>query len=178
MIPYFQQPSLALGPLNVHAFGVLVACAVMFGVSVLHRRAAAAGLPAAEVSRFVNWILLGGFAGAHLVNRFVYFPGETLAHPISVLQFWDGLSSFGGFLGGTVGALLFFQRHAGPTPGTAWKYADSFAYAFPFGSISGVWGASWPTTTPVGRPDFFWDRPTGTDWSDTTWGWRKRSTRW
>jgi phosphatidylglycerol:prolipoprotein diacylglycerol transferase len=86
----------------------------------------------------VSWILLGGFAGAHLVDRLVYFPRETLADPLSILRFWEGLSSFGGFLGGTTGALLFFGRRA--APGTAWRYVDSFAYAFPFGWLFGRLG--------------------------------------
>lgn len=140
MIPYFRQPSLELGPFTVHGFGVLVACAVMVGVTILHRRAAAAALTAPEVSRFINWVLVGGFAGAHLVDRLVYFPADTLAHPVSILRFWDGLSSFGGFLGGTIGALLYFHRHVAGPPGTAWKFLDSFAYAFPFGWIFGRLG--------------------------------------
>ena len=138
MIPYFRQPSLDLGPLTVHAFGILVACAVIVGVKILHERAARQGLLARDVSRFVSWILLGGFVGAHLVDRFVYFPAETLKDPVTILRFWEGLSSFGGFLGGTLGGLLFFHRHA--TPESAWKYIDSFAYAFPFGWIFGRLG--------------------------------------
>ncbi|MBC8132213.1 MAG: prolipoprotein diacylglyceryl transferase [Deltaproteobacteria bacterium] len=138
MIPYFPQPRLTLGPLTIYAFGLLVACAVTVGMKILHRRAAAVGLNGLDVSRFISWTLIGGFAGAHLVDRFVYFPADTLAHPVTILRFWDGLSSFGGFLGGTVGALLYFHRHA--APGTAWKYLDSFAYAFPFGWIFGRLG--------------------------------------
>jgi phosphatidylglycerol---prolipoprotein diacylglyceryl transferase len=138
MIPYFRQPSFSLGPLTIHAFGVLVACAVVLGTAILQRRARAEGLRDADSSRFVTWILAGGFVGAHLVDRFVYFPRETLRDPLSILRFWEGLSSFGGFLGGTTGSLLFFHRHA--SPGTPWKYADSFAYAFPFGWILGRLG--------------------------------------
>jgi phosphatidylglycerol:prolipoprotein diacylglycerol transferase len=153
MIPYFRQPSLHLGPLAIHAFGILVVCAVMLGTAILQRRALAMGLRDADSSRFVSWILLGGFAGAHLVDRFVYFPRETLVDPISILRFWEGLSSFGGFLGGTTGALLFFRRHA--RPGSAWKYADSFAYAFPFGWIFGRLGCFVAYDHP-GRETHFW----------------------
>lgn len=69
------------------------------------------------------------------MDRLVYFPGETLADPLSLFRLWESLSSFGGFVGGTVGALLFFRTHA--APGSTWKYVDSFAYAFPFGWIFG-----------------------------------------
>lgn len=152
MIPYFQQPSLSIGPLTIHGFGVLVACAVMVGVSILHRRCAQVGLPAADVSRFINWVLLYGFAGAHLVDRFVYFPVQTLADPFSILRFWEGLSSFGGFLGGTVGALLFFRRHAGP--GVAWQYLDCYAYAFSFAWVLGRLGCFVAFDHP-GQPTHF-----------------------
>jgi phosphatidylglycerol:prolipoprotein diacylglycerol transferase len=131
MIPYFTQPQLQLGPIAIHAFGVLVACAVLVGTTIVRRRAEQQGLPEREVGRFLSWVLLGGFAGAHLVDRLVYFPGETLADPLSLLRFWESLSSFGGFIGGTAGALLFFRRHA--ALGSTWRYVDSIAYAFPFG---------------------------------------------
>ena len=111
MIPYFQQPQLNLGPLTIHAFGVLVAGAVMLGVTILRRRAAEQGLGEREVSRFVSWTLVGGFAGAHLLDRLFYFPAQTLNDPLSLLRFWEGLSSFGGFVGGTTAALPVSYTH-------------------------------------------------------------------
>jgi len=131
---------------------LLLACAVFIGARVLQRRAADDALPAREVTRFVNWILIGGFLGAHLFDRFVYFPAQTLADPFSILRLWDGLSSFGGFIGGTLGAMLFFRRHAGD--GTGWKYADAFAYAFPFGWVFGRLGCFVAFDHP-GRPTRF-----------------------
>jgi phosphatidylglycerol:prolipoprotein diacylglycerol transferase len=152
VIPYFQQPSLSLGPLTIHGFGVLVACAVMLGVSILHRRAPLYGLTANDISRFVNWVLVCGFIGAHLVDRFVYFPAQTLADPISIFRVWEGLSSFGGFLGGTVGALWFFRKYA--PPASAFKFLDAYAYAFPFAWIFGRLGCFIAFDHP-GRPTTF-----------------------
>ena len=152
MIPYFAQPQLGIGPLTIHAFGVLVACALVVGMGIVRRRAAARGLPEREVGRFLSWILIGGFVGAHLVDRLVYFPRETMGDPFSLLRFWESLSSFGGFLGGTAGALLFFRRHA--APGSTWKYVDSFAYAFPFAWILGRAGCFVAYDHP-GRPTAF-----------------------
>ena len=138
MIPYFAQPQLHLGPLTIHAFGVLVACAVLFGTRIVVRRAALEGLSEQAVGRFLGWVLVAGFVGAHLMDRLVYFPGETMADPLSLIRFWESLSSFGGFVGGSIGALLYFRRHA--APGSVWKYIDSFIYAFPFGWIFGRTG--------------------------------------
>jgi phosphatidylglycerol:prolipoprotein diacylglycerol transferase len=152
MIPYFSQPQIKLGPLAIHAFGVLVACALVIGMRIVRRRAAALGLPDYAVGRFLGWVLVGGFVGAHLVDRFVYFPRETLRDPLSIFRFWESLSSFGGFAGGTVGALLFFRRHA--APGSVWKYIESFAYAFPFAWILGRTGCFVAFDHP-GRPTTF-----------------------
>jgi len=152
MIPYFPQPEVQLGPVTIHAFGVLVACALLVGTTIVRQRAAAQGLPEREVGRFLSWILIGGFAGAHLVDRLVYFPRATMAEPLSLLRFWESLSSFGGFLGGTVGALLFFRKHA--AAGSSWKYIDSFAYAFPFAWVLGRAGCFVAYDHP-GRPTGF-----------------------
>jgi phosphatidylglycerol:prolipoprotein diacylglycerol transferase len=140
MLPYLVVPDLPIGPLTIHAFGVLVVCAIMIGSSILTRRAEQKGISPAQSSSFVAWIMIGGFIGAHLVDRFVYFPEETLQDPMSILRVWAGISSFGGFLGGTVGGLLFFRWRA--KPGTAWDYVESFAYAFPFGWIFGRLGCA------------------------------------
>jgi phosphatidylglycerol---prolipoprotein diacylglyceryl transferase len=139
MIPYFEQPRLGIGPLTIHAFGVLVATAVLVGYRVFRKQLAARGLDRLTGDKLFSYIVMGGFVGAHLVDRLVYFPGETLKDPLSLLRFWDGLSSFGGFLGAVVGAWLFARRRQTPAL-DAWPYLDSVAYAFPFGWIFGRFG--------------------------------------
>jgi phosphatidylglycerol:prolipoprotein diacylglycerol transferase len=137
VIPYFEQPRLPLGLFTIHAFGVLVAVAMLVGMRMVRRRAQSDGLDPLLADRLVTWILLGGFAGAHLVDRLIYFPAETLAEPVRLLKFWEGLSSFGGFLGAIVGAILFFRRNSKEP---RWKYLDAVAYGFPFGWIFGRLG--------------------------------------
>ena len=138
MIPFLVQPELRIGPITIHAFGVLVAGAVLVGATIVRRRAEAHGVSDEVVRHFLEWVLFGGFVGAHLVDRLVYFPSETLRDPLSLLRIWEGLSSFGGFAGGTLGAVLFFRRHG--AAGAAWRCVDSFAYAFPFGWALGRMG--------------------------------------
>jgi len=152
MIPYFAQPEIGLGPVTVHAFGVLVACAILVGTKIVTRRAVARGVSQQSVGRFLSWVLIGGFSGAHLVDRLVYFPAETIADPVSILRFWEGLSSFGGFVGGSAGAVLFLRRQA--VSGSVWTYVDSFAYAFPFAWVLGRAGCFVAYDHP-GRPTTF-----------------------
>ena len=48
---------------------------------VLRRRARHEGIDPSAAERLVWWTLLGGFLGAHLVDRLAYFPGDTLGTP-------------------------------------------------------------------------------------------------
>lgn len=153
MIPYFSQPRLHLGPLTIHAFGALVATGVLVGTEVLKRRARKDGLDPLLAVRFLTWVLVGGFIGAHLVDRFVYFPRETFADPISILKIWQGLSSFGGFLGAIVGATAFVKK--GYLGAKTWSYLDVVAYAFPVGWVFGRTGCFVAFDHPGSPTDFF-----------------------
>ncbi len=152
MIPYFQQPHLNLGLLTIHGFGVLVALAVISGSALVRRRARTDQLDLKNVERLLSWLLLGGFAGAHLADRLVYFPGKTLADPVSLLRFWDGLSSFGGLVGAVVGALAFI--HHARLAALRWRLLDTVAYALPFGWIFGRTGCFIAFDHP-GKPTTF-----------------------
>jgi len=152
VIPYFEQPRISLGPITIHAFGVLVAVAMIVGMRFVRRRAAADGLKPLVADRLVTWVLVGGFIGAHLVDRLIYYPAETLARPLTLLMFWDGLSSFGGFVGAIVGALQFFRKHP-QLP--RWRFLDCVAYGFPFGWIFGRLGCTLAFDHPGLETTFF-----------------------
>jgi phosphatidylglycerol:prolipoprotein diacylglycerol transferase len=138
MLQYIPQPTIEIGPLAIHAFGVLVAIAILVGAWVVKRRVLRKGLDPDFAMRLVTWVVVAGFIGAHLVDRLVYFPADTLAHPWSILRFWEGLSSFGGFLGGAIGAALLLHRTG--TGRDTWRYVDAIAYALPFGWVFGRLG--------------------------------------
>lgn len=151
MLPYFTQPQLSLGPLTFHAFGVLVALAILVGARMTRWRARHVGLDEAAAGRLVTWIVVSGFVGAHLVDRLVYFPAETLSAPWTLLLPWHGLSSMGGFLGAIAGAFIFVRRAALKN---AWRYVDAVAYAFPFAWFIGRIGCFFAFDHP-GKPTTF-----------------------
>ncbi len=153
MIPYFEQPRLHLGPLTIHAFGALVATGVLLGTEVLKWRAKRLDLDVNLAVRFLTWVLVGGFLGAHLVHCLVYFPKQTLANPISLFKIWDGLSSFGGFLGAVVGATWFIKK--GYLGAKTWSYLDLVIYAFPVGWVFGRTGCFVAFDHPGSPTNFF-----------------------
>jgi phosphatidylglycerol---prolipoprotein diacylglyceryl transferase len=158
VLPYFAPVAIPFGPLTLHAFGLLVAVAVIAGVEIVRRRATRKGLDPTLSQRMVGWMLVGGFLGAHLVDRLVYFPGQTWDHPDTLLRVWSGLSSFGGFLGALVALWIYLRVH--PLRGLTWAYVDVIAYAFPFAWVFGRLGCfvtfdhpGSPTTFILGQRD-------------------------
>ena len=152
MIPHFEQPTLSLGPITIHAFGVLVAAAVWIGHRVFQKRALADGLDVRVGERLFTWLLVGGFIGAHLFDRLVYFPDRTLQDPWSIIRIWESLSSFGGFLGAILAARLFVRRMN--LGASTWRFLDAIAYCFPFGWIFGRMGCFVAFDHP-GKPTSF-----------------------
>jgi phosphatidylglycerol:prolipoprotein diacylglycerol transferase len=111
MLPNLNIPSLRLfGPIEIHAFGVLVAVAVLLGFSLGKRRAANVGLDPNICASGMTWGVFAGFVFAHWVSAVFYFPERIADDPLYLLKFWDGISSFGGFIGGILGTYWYFRR--------------------------------------------------------------------
>ena len=107
LIPYIQVHDLHIGPLTIHPFGLLVATGTLLGIWLATRRGRLIGLPPARLSSFISWMLVGGFIGGHVLDEVFYHPREVLVQPWSLLYLWAGLSSFGGFVGGLLGVVLW-----------------------------------------------------------------------
>ncbi|HLO09670.1 MAG TPA: prolipoprotein diacylglyceryl transferase family protein [Desulfobacteria bacterium] len=134
MIPYFPQPEYHLfGPFTIHAFGTIVAVAVIVGWQMVVRRARAKELDPELVQDLLSYVLLCGFVVAHLYSVLAYFPREAMQDPLLLLKFWQDISSFGGFAGGLLGLWLFFRFKARNIDATSrLRYLDVIAYVFPF----------------------------------------------
>lgn len=134
MIPYFPQPGYHLfGPVTVHAFGAIVAAAIIVGWRMAVARARRKGLDPRIIEDLLLYVLLSGFVVAHLYSVLAYFPREAMENPLLLLKFWEDISSFGGFVGGLLGVWIFFRFKARDV-GAAdrWRYMDAIAYVFPF----------------------------------------------
>jgi phosphatidylglycerol---prolipoprotein diacylglyceryl transferase len=110
-IPYIHIDS--IGPFK--PFGLLVAAGILVGSWFAQRRARQAKVDLDEVRSAVAWAVVIGFVGAHLV-ALVYYKPERVADEglVSLLKVWDGISSYGGFLGALLGLLIYYGRRSRP----------------------------------------------------------------
>jgi phosphatidylglycerol:prolipoprotein diacylglycerol transferase len=132
MIPYIEQPVWNVGPLTIHAFGVAVAAAIWYGLTMADRRFEQSSLDAVVGKQLGGWMIVGGILGAHLLAVLVYFPDKLRDDPWLLLRVWEDISSFGGMLGGLAGAFLFFAiRQPESTRRTRVSYLDAVAFVFP-----------------------------------------------
>lgn len=107
MLPYCQQPNFDLGPIPIHAFGLLVVAAIAVGTELASRRARVAGIDPDSMTSYAMWLVVPGFIGAHVFDSLWYHPREVLEDPATLLALFWGMSSFGGFVGAASGALAW-----------------------------------------------------------------------
>ncbi len=143
MIPFLQQPSISLGPVRLQAFGAILMSAVLVGEALYRRRLAAQHLDVSVGMAMAWYIMVAGFVGAHLFSAIFYFPSRVARDPWFLFKLWEDVSSFGGMLGGVVGALLYMRvRGQQLSSAVKWTYADAVAYVAPFGWAIGRIGCS------------------------------------
>jgi phosphatidylglycerol:prolipoprotein diacylglycerol transferase len=149
MVPYIHVPDLHIGPLPLHPFGILVATGVLVGTSITARRAKKLGYDVLQLNSFVTWMLVSAFVCSHILDSIFYHWDEVVRRPWSVLMLWEGLSSFGGFVGGLIGILLWkyfvvddVWPHRRRHPAPILPFADLVLSVFPIGWMFGRAGCS------------------------------------
>jgi phosphatidylglycerol:prolipoprotein diacylglycerol transferase len=112
-LPYFHMGEWNLG-IPIQAFGVIVAAGVLIGAALLRRYAEWHGVEDDHIRGLLGWVTIAGFLGAHIFDVLFYEP-QKLNEPIGtwptkwpvLLRIWDGISSYGGFVGGAIGFALY-----------------------------------------------------------------------
>jgi phosphatidylglycerol:prolipoprotein diacylglycerol transferase len=149
LVPYIHIPDLHIGPLPLHPFGILVATGVLVGTSITARRAQKLGYDVNQLNSFVTWMLVSGFVLSHILDQLFYHWDEVVRRPWSVFMLWEGLSSFGGFIGAVVGIFLwkYFviddvwpRRRKNPAP--ILPFTDLVLSVFPIGWMFGRAGCA------------------------------------
>ena len=139
-IPSPSSGALSIGPLSIHAYGLMIALGVIAAVWLLGRRLEAKGQGTREdASAIAVWAVVAGVIGSRLYH--VATDWSTFEHDLGrIPQLWrGGLGIPGGILFGTLAALWAFRRR-GIRPAVGLSAA---APALPLAQAIGRWGNWW-----------------------------------
>ena len=157
--PQFNPVALALGPVQIHWYGLtyLVAFALFMALANARARQPAfahAGWTRREVEDLLFWGVLGVVLGGRLGYALFYKPGYYLGNPTEILAVWKGGMSFHGGMLGVIVAMAAYAR----SRGRSWlEVTDLIAPCVPTGLASGrvgnfingeLWGRAADPTLP------------------------------
>jgi phosphatidylglycerol:prolipoprotein diacylglycerol transferase len=155
LIPYIQQPGISLGPIRLQAFGAILMTAVVVGEALYRRRLRQVALDIDTGMALAWYILVAGFVGAHLFSLILYFPSKLAHNPLLLFKVWEDVSSFGGMIGGAIGAVVYLRLRATTlSTSTKWAYLDAVAFVAPFGWAIGRIACSLAHDHPGGVTSF------------------------
>jgi phosphatidylglycerol:prolipoprotein diacylglycerol transferase len=139
VIPYFELRELPIGGgRSIAVFGLLVVLGVTVGTGFLLRLARARGVLESDVRAAVLSALIPGFLLSHWLTLALEGPRGERSLWVW-LEFWNGMSSFGGFIGAALG-LGFYVTLVRRRP---WlPLADLFVQALVVGWVFGRLGCT------------------------------------
>ncbi|MCE2917047.1 MAG: prolipoprotein diacylglyceryl transferase [Rubrivivax sp.] len=137
--PQFDPVAIALGPLQIHWYGLtyLVAFALFFWLvsrRIRQPQYADAGWTRRDVEDLLFFGVVGVIIGGRVGYALFYKPGEYLANPLQILMVWKGGMSFHGGLLGVILAMALYARRRGRS---FLQVMDVVAPGIPTGLASG-----------------------------------------
>lgn len=159
-IPYIKVPEIPLpfgdalpdAMQTIKPFGLLVATGVYLGAWVAMRRGRQRGLDEVKLNSFIVWVVGLGFVGAHVFDAIFYTPERIARDWLYLFKLWAGLSSYGGFIGAILGALLFkYVKREKVLP-----YVDVVCSAFPLAWVFGRMGCASVHDHPGSESSAWW----------------------
>lgn len=139
-IPSPSSGALTIGPLSIHAYGLMIAFGVIAAVWLLGRRLESKGQGTREdASAIAVWAVIAGVIGSRLYH--VATDWSSFEHDLGrIPQLWrGGLGIPGGILFGALAAVWAFKRR-GIAPSVGLSAA---APALPLAQAIGRWGNWW-----------------------------------
>lgn len=142
VLPYFKLGSIPLGPIDIQAFGILVAIGVLLGANLGRRVGDRWGLDPDVVQSEIAWCVITGFVVSHIWDVVWYQP-ENITDFWTVVNVFAGISSVGGFIGATLGFFICMRKwEKRGRVRTKMEYADLAALSILPGWIFGRMGCT------------------------------------
>ena len=137
--PQFDPVALALGPVQIHWYGLTYLAAFGLFLFLAGRRVALPwfadiGWTRRDVEDLLFYGVLGVVIGGRIGYALFYKPGQYLANPFEILMVWKGGMSFHGGLLGVIVAMAWFARKKGRS---FFQVTDLIAPCVPTGLASG-----------------------------------------
>jgi prolipoprotein diacylglyceryltransferase len=105
-LPFVELGAKDLFGLPIQPFGIIVATGVLIGAEVMRRYALKRGVDEDDLRSLTGWVVITGFLGAHIFDVLAYERDKLDKDPLLLIKVWDGISSYGGFLGGAMGIVV------------------------------------------------------------------------
>ncbi|MEI7805395.1 MAG: prolipoprotein diacylglyceryl transferase [Hyphomicrobiales bacterium] len=118
--PAFDPVLISVGPFAIRWYALAYILGILLGW--MYARAiirnerywgGRAPMTLLDFDDFILWVTLGIILGGRLGYVLFYNPAHFAAHPLEVLQVWNGGMSFHGGFTGCVVAVILFARHRG-----------------------------------------------------------------
>ncbi|BAZ47854.1 prolipoprotein diacylglyceryl transferase [Nostoc sp. NIES-4103] len=125
-----------LGPITIRWYGLLIATAVLIGVSLSQYLAKRRNVNPDLLSDLSIWLVIGAIPAARLY--YVLFQwSEYAQYPERIIAIWQGgIAIHGAIIGGTIAALIFAKLKQV----SFWQMADLVAPSLILGQAIGRWG--------------------------------------
>lgn len=125
-----------IGPITIRWYGLLIASAVMIGISLSQYLAKRRHVEPDLLGDLVIWLIVAAIPAARLY--YVLFEWSRYAqHPERIIAIWEGgIAIHGAIIGGVIAALIFARlKHI-----SFWQLADLVAPSLILGQAIGRWG--------------------------------------
>lgn len=136
-----------LGPLSIRWYGLLIATAVLLGLTLSQYLAQKRGINPERVGDLAIWLVVAAIPCARLY--YVLFKWQDyINQPADIIAVWKGgIAIHGAILGGAIAAFLFARLTRIPF----WQLADVVAPSLILGQAIGRWG-NFFNSEAFGRP--------------------------
>ncbi|WP_319420811.1 prolipoprotein diacylglyceryl transferase [Pleurocapsa sp. FMAR1] len=135
----FQSPGpiiFEVGPIVIRWYGLLIASAVLIGVSLSQYLAKRRGVNPDALADLAIWLVIGAIPCARIY--YVLFEWQEYAQrPEDIIAIWKGgIAIHGAIIGGTIATILFARLNRI----SFWQLADLIAPSLILGQAIGRWG--------------------------------------